>query len=68
MVTIDQELWNILFGWLGPECMLPEGCNLPLVSVLIVLAAALAVVLSFYRRRALMEKIDALIGSLRKKL
>lgn len=41
---------------------------MPLVSVLIVLAAALAVVLSFYRRRALMEKIDALIGSLRKKL
>jgi cell division protein FtsL len=68
MVTIDQDLWNLLFGWLGPECMLPEGCTVPLTLVVVAVAAALAILLAFYKRRQLIEKADILIGRLAEKL
>lgn len=35
---MNQELWNILFGWItGRQCFLPEGCNPPLAGVVIYL-------------------------------
>ena len=53
MVTIDQQLWNALFGWMREgSCMLPEGCTVPLEGVLFYLAAivVIAAVLNWKNR------------------
>lgn len=50
MVTIDQQLWNALFGWMREgQCMLPEGCTVPAEGVLFYLGTivAIAVVLNW---------------------
>jgi hypothetical protein len=52
MINIEQELWNFLFGFLGEQCMLPEGCTVPLEGVLVYLGTiiVLAAVLNWRNR------------------
>lgn len=53
-MAIDQSTWDLLFGWTGRRCFLPEGCQPPAEGVIAyaVLTAAAAAALYFaYRRR-----------------
>lgn len=31
---MDQATWNLLFGWMNGQCMLPEGCSPPTDGVI----------------------------------
>ena len=62
MITVDQDLWNLLFGWMQEgQCMLPEGCTAPLpglafyIGVVLVIAAVV-----HWRDRILKGKADKL--------
>ncbi len=49
MVYLPQDLWNTLFGWMSAkQCMLPEGCALPLQGVLVYVVALVFIVVMVY--------------------
>lgn len=41
---MEQETWNLLFGWMNPgkQCMLPEGCSIPVEGVAVYITLLLA--------------------------
>lgn len=44
---MNQELWNLLFGWItGRQCFLPEGCNVPTSGIIVYLLLIAAVIAS----------------------
>lgn len=58
MVRIDQDTWNTLFSWMsGTECMLPEGCPVPLqgVAVYVFIVVFIAVML-YWNRHAIIDR------------
>lgn len=50
-VILDQSTWNLLFGWTGKQCMIPEGCSPPLegVAVYVALLAAVVAAAIYYK-------------------
>lgn len=62
MVTIDQELWNFLFGFLGQgQCMLPEGCTIPIEGVLVYLGTIIVLVAVLNWRNRLRREFEDLL-------
>lgn len=58
MTTIDQQLWNALFGWQGTgQCMLPEGCTVPVVGVLLYVAVLVFVAAAIIKREELLNRL-----------
>lgn len=44
---MNQELWNLLFGWItGRQCFVPEGCNVPTSGIVVYLLLIAAVIAS----------------------
>ena len=43
---MDQETWDVLFGWLtGQQCFIPEGCEPPLIGILFYLGILVLIAL-----------------------
>ncbi|MFB6241520.1 MAG: hypothetical protein ABEJ36_01815 [Candidatus Nanosalina sp.] len=62
MVTLDQGTWNTLFGWLGQgQCMLPEGCNVPIEGVIAYIAIIIALLAVLNWRNKLRRKLEELL-------
>jgi hypothetical protein len=61
MINIDQELWNFLFGFLGEQCMLPEGCRLPAKGTLVYIATVAVIVVFVHWRKKMRRKVLNLI-------
>lgn len=60
-MAIDQSIWNLLFSWMtGTQCMLPEGCTVPLPGVLFYLVLVAAVALAVWKRDELRERLSGL--------
>ena len=56
MITIDQDLWNLLFGWMQEgQCMIPEGCTVPLHGVIFYTAVILVLVAVVHWREKILE-------------
>lgn len=68
MISIDQEFWNLLFGFLGRECMLPEGCKVPLDGILVYLGVFLLLVAVLKWRKFLSEGFRETLQKAREKL
>lgn len=52
MISIDQQIWNLLFGWMREgECMIPEGCTLPPEGIAFYLALTVAIAAAIYFRK-----------------
>lgn len=61
MITVDQDLWNLLFGWMQQgQCMLPEGCTAPLPSIAFYIGVVLAVAAVVRWRDRIQGKADKL--------
>lgn len=64
---MEQESWNTLFGWLtGRQCFIPEGCEPPLIGVVVyaVFLIALGLVSAALIRRE--DEIKGLIQGWRR--
>ena len=52
---MNQSTWNLLFGWMTEkQCMLPEGCSIPLeglAAYMIVFAAIILILDQKFRLR-----------------
>lgn len=49
MVALSQGLWNTLFSWMSTkQCMLPEGCDVPLSGVGVYVAVVVFVAVMVY--------------------
>ena len=71
MISIDQELWNLLFGWMQEgQCMILEGCTVPLEGLAFYLALVAVVAAAIYFRKKIRENFldltEALQGVLGK--
>jgi hypothetical protein len=45
---MNQELWNLLFGFTGKRCFLPEGCSPPPLGILIYIVLITALLATGY--------------------
>ncbi|MFB6190930.1 MAG: hypothetical protein ABEJ64_00720 [Candidatus Nanohaloarchaea archaeon] len=50
---MDQATWNLLFGWMGRRCFIPEGCPVPLYGVAFYLAVIFLAYLVYRYREEL---------------
>lgn len=60
MVTLDQGLWNLLFGWTGRRCFIPEGCTVPLAELLLAAVIIAAIAAIIWNR----QKLQGLLSEL----
>lgn len=68
MINIDQEVWNFLFGFLGEQCMLPEGCIVLLEGVLVYIATVAVIVAFVHWRKKMRGKVLELIDKTERSL
>ncbi|MFB6190024.1 MAG: hypothetical protein ABEJ91_00450 [Candidatus Nanohaloarchaea archaeon] len=45
---MDQSTWNLLFGWTGRQCFIPEGCPPPSGGVIAYAALTTVVAAALY--------------------
>lgn len=60
MVTLDQATWNLLFGWTGRQCFIPEGCTAPLTGILLYVVIIAAIAAIIWKR----EELHGLLAEL----
>ncbi len=60
MVTLDQATWNLLFGWTGRTCFIPEGCTVPLDLLLLIAVVAAAIAAVLWNR----ERLQGILAEL----
>lgn len=60
-MAIEQSTWNLLFGWTGRRCFIPEGCTPPVEGVIVYTASAAMVAAAFYLGYRHRDKVSSWI-------
>ncbi|MFB6199644.1 MAG: hypothetical protein ABEJ83_02090 [Candidatus Nanohaloarchaea archaeon] len=54
---MDQSSWNLLFGWItGKQCMLPEGCSVPIEGLAVYMIVFAAIILILDQKLRLRDR------------
>lgn len=64
MLRISQDLWNLLFSFLGERCMLPEGCTLPKTGILFYTAIIVFSAIVIHQREKIVKGKSDLIDAI----
>jgi len=66
MLVLDQEIWNLLFGWLANrECLIPEGCKIPPEGILFYILAVIIIYISILEKEKILKGRENLLEKIR---